>query len=186
MRIPVIFFLFALPCLCFSQKKEMKNFGELPEPTIKKFEIQLQSGLLLDKFRDFITNEVSVNYLVSDAIYAGAGLMYANQDFYDLYSPYGTITFKSSEAKIAPYGKIICGANFSTLSSSKPGIYFAIGAGVQYAISKKLGVAAELTHKSYSLYVEPDNNNYTFISSGERNRIYYSYFTPSLGVSWKF
>lgn len=144
---------------------------------IKKFEAQIHYDQYLYSDGLFLYGiDARLNYEVSNNIFLGAGFLFSN-DNENFYSPNVNIQAKFTSNKIAPYINIAGGPNFSGSAGSSPGMYFSLGPGIEYKANKYLGINLELSVKSFSY--KPNT-----VTKSER--VYYTYFSPSIGMCYKF
>ncbi len=181
-------FIISLPC--FSQQDNSSQ--KLTAESNKDFEAQFISGLHLngDPFNTFGA-EARLNYYISDGLLLGIGAMYSYDVEQNFYTPNASLTAKFSMNKISPYARVAAGPNFSSFGGSSAGLYFSVGAGVEYKINEKTGINFELGTKNFSYHKKEMESTRVKFGSGlregdETHIIYYSYFSPSLGINYKF
>ena len=184
----VISFISSLPCYSQQDNSSQKLIAE----SNKDFEAQFISGLHLngDPFNTFGA-EARLNYNISDGLLLGIGAMYSYDVEQNYYTPNASLTAKFSMNKISPYARVAAGPNFSSFGGSSAGIYFSIGAGIEYKINERTGFNFELGTKNFSYHKKEMESARVKFGFGlregdETHIIYYSYFSPSLGINYKF
>lgn len=153
----------------------------------RDFEAQFISGLHLngDPFNTFGA-EARLNYYISDGLLLGIGAMYSYAVEQNFYTPNASLTAKFTMNKISPYARVAAGPNFSSFGGSSAGLYFSIGAGVEYKINEKTGLNFELGTKNFSYHKMETAYNRHLDSYEKDVIISYSYFSPSVGINYKF
>ncbi len=184
----IISFIISFPC--FSQQDNSSQ--KLTAETNKDFEAQFISGLHLngDPFNTFGA-EARLNYYISDGLLLGIGAMYSYDVEQNFYTPNASLTAKFSMNKVSPYARVAAGPNFSSFGGSSAGLYFSVGGGVEYKINEKTGINFELGTKNFSYHKKEMESARVKFGFGlregdETHIIYYTYFSPSLGINYKF
>ncbi len=184
----IISFIISLP----SYSQQDNSSQKLTPNNNKDFEAQFISGLHLngDPFNMFGA-EARLNYYISDGLLLGIGAMYSYAVEQNFYTPNASLTAKFSMNKISPYARVAAGPNFSSFGGSSAGLYFSVGGGVEYKINEKTGINFELGTKNFSYHKKEMESARVKFGSGLRegddtDLIYYSYFSPAIGINYKF
>lgn len=174
-----------IPSDCYSQQENSSQ--KLTNKNNRDFEAQFISGLHFngDPFNTFGA-EVRLNYNISEGLLLGIGAMYSYDVEQNFYTPNASLTAKFSMNKTAPYARIAAGPNFSSFGGSTAGIYFSVAAGLEYKINETTGVNFELGTKNFSYHKKETAYNSNLDSYEKDVLIYYSYFSPAIGLNWKF
>lgn len=185
LSLSLILFSFIISIPCFSQQDNSSQ--KLTNKNNKDFEAQFISGLHLngDPFNTFGA-EARLNYNISDGLLLGIGAMYSYDVEQNYYTPNASLTAKFSMNKISPYARVAAGPNFSSFGGSSAGIYFSIGAGIEYKINEKTGINFEFGSQSFSYHKKETAFNSNLDAYEKDVFIYYSYFSPSVGINYKF
>ena len=175
--------IISLPC--YSQQDNSSQ--KLTAETNKDFEAQFISGLHLngDPFNTFGA-EARLNYNISDGLLFGIGAMYSYDVEQNFYTPNASLTAKFSMNKISPYARVAAGPNFSSFGGSSAGLYFSVGAGIEYKINEKTGINFEFGSQSFSYHKMETAFNSNLDAYEKDVLIYYTYFSPSVGINYKF